>query len=192
MPKKDIAIAIVATFCLTSTLFMITPTRSQSGVGEYNPWADYNADGIIDIFDIVPGAVAFSSEGDPTRNVSITNWPAEPAPKTITVCQDYVVQLNDWISLPFLADVEDYDYFSIFITYRNTYSETMSFGCGPSCQNYNASSGYQYLIIDLTPSPQWKTVVVTGQLVGAPNMVFGVNGPYGRYVVLTIVVYCFN
>lgn len=75
MIRKDVVIAIIATFCLTSTLFMITTSKSQSGVGEYNPWADYNEDGIIDIFDIVPGAVSFGAEGDPTKNVNVTNWP---------------------------------------------------------------------------------------------------------------------
>ena len=74
MIRKDVVIAILATFCLTSTLFMITTSKSQSGVGEYNPWADINGDGTIDIFDIVPVAVSFGSEGDSTKNVNVTNW----------------------------------------------------------------------------------------------------------------------
>jgi len=74
--RKDVVIAVLATFCLTSTLFMITTSKSQTGVGEYNPWADYNEDGVIDIFDIVPGAVSFGTEGDSTRSVNVTNWPS--------------------------------------------------------------------------------------------------------------------
>jgi hypothetical protein len=74
MIRRDVIIAVIATFCLTSTLFMITTSNSQ--VGEYNPWADYNEDGVIDIFDIVPGAVSFGAEGDSTRNVNVTNWPS--------------------------------------------------------------------------------------------------------------------
>jgi hypothetical protein len=69
--RKDVVIAVLATFCLTSTLFMITTSKSQSGVGEYNPWADYNGDGTIDIFDIVPVAVSFGATGDSTKNVTI-------------------------------------------------------------------------------------------------------------------------
>ena len=63
--KKDIAVAILATFCLTSTLFMIAPTRSQTETPEYDPWTDLNDDGIIDIFDIVQVALAFEAEGEP-------------------------------------------------------------------------------------------------------------------------------
>jgi hypothetical protein len=71
--RKDVVIAVLATFCLTSTLFMITTSKSQSGVGEYNPWADINGDGAVDIFDIVGVAVSFGSTGDSTKNVNVTN-----------------------------------------------------------------------------------------------------------------------
>jgi len=44
--KKDLIIAIVGTFCLTSTLFtMMIPTRSQTSNGTYDPWYDLNDDG---------------------------------------------------------------------------------------------------------------------------------------------------
>jgi|GEM_PF-2859172 len=73
MIRRDVLIIALLTFCLTSILFMATTTRSQ--VGEYNPWADYNEDGVIDVFDIVPGGAAYGTEGDPTKNVYVTNWP---------------------------------------------------------------------------------------------------------------------
>jgi hypothetical protein len=72
--RKDVVIAVLATFCLTSTLFMITTSKSQSGVGEYNPWADYDGNGTIDIFDVVAVGVSFGTDGDPTKNVNVTNW----------------------------------------------------------------------------------------------------------------------
>ncbi len=75
--RRHLVIAVLLTFCVTATLFMIQPTRSQSGVGEYNPWADYNEDGEINILDLVPGALAFSSSGDPTKNVNVTNLPLD-------------------------------------------------------------------------------------------------------------------
>lgn len=68
--KKDVVIAILATFCLTSTLFMILPTRSQ----EYDPWADLNEDGIVDIFDVVGVTSIYETTGDSTKNVNVTNW----------------------------------------------------------------------------------------------------------------------
>jgi hypothetical protein len=47
--RKDIIVTALLSFCLTATLFMIATTRSQ----EYDPWADLNGDGKIDILDVV-------------------------------------------------------------------------------------------------------------------------------------------
>jgi len=73
--KKHIVIAVLASFCLTSTLFMILPTRSQSDDLEYNPWADLNEDGIIDIYDVVGVTGIYETTGTPVKNVNVTNWP---------------------------------------------------------------------------------------------------------------------
>ena len=67
--KKDTIIAVLATFCLTATLFMIS-----SSLG-YDPWADINEDGRIDMRDIAYEASLFGSSGDPTKNVTVMNWP---------------------------------------------------------------------------------------------------------------------
>jgi len=48
--KKYLFVAVLATFCLTATLFMIVPTRSQTG--SYDPWEDVNDDGSVDMLDI--------------------------------------------------------------------------------------------------------------------------------------------
>jgi len=47
---------------------MIIPTRS---IGEYDPWLDYNDDGRINMRDIGATCDAFSTLGDPTKNVTI-------------------------------------------------------------------------------------------------------------------------
>jgi hypothetical protein len=75
MIRKDLIIAILATFCLTTTLFLIIPTRSQT-IGNYDPWLDTNADGKIDGKDLGAAAYAFGSGGDPTKDVNVTNWPS--------------------------------------------------------------------------------------------------------------------
>jgi len=78
MVRKDLIIAILATFCLTATLFLIIPTRSQT-IGNYDPWLDTNADGKIDGKDLGAAAYAFGSGGDPTKDVNVTNWPSQEA-----------------------------------------------------------------------------------------------------------------
>ena len=100
MIRKDVVIAVLATFCLTSTLFMITTSKSQSGVGEYNPWADYNGDGTIDIFDIVPVAVSFGATGDSTKNVTIAGHANKLAySQAFTILDPWQTLITPWISV---------------------------------------------------------------------------------------------
>jgi hypothetical protein len=80
--KKDLVVMALAAFCLTATLFMILPTKSNPGVGEYDPWVDLKEDGTIDIYDAIILGNAYGTSGDPTKNVTVTNWPyyaSEPA-----------------------------------------------------------------------------------------------------------------
>lgn len=65
--RRDLIVAVLATFCLTSTLFMIAPTRSNptNEGSRYDPWADLNSDGIIDIFDAIDFAGHFGGVGTP-------------------------------------------------------------------------------------------------------------------------------
>ena len=76
--KKDLIVAVLVAFCLTATLFFAIPSRSQTGTGSssnYNPLADLNHDGVIDIYDAILFSQAYGSSGDPTLPVNVTNWP---------------------------------------------------------------------------------------------------------------------
>ena len=50
------------------------PTLTQQS-GSYDPWLDYNEDGTIDVNDLSPMGHAYGSSGDPTKKVTVTNWP---------------------------------------------------------------------------------------------------------------------
>lgn len=65
-----LANVLIATVLLASP-FVVGLTASQ-----YDPWADINEDGKIDIKDIAYTAKLFGTLGDPTKNVTVTNWPA--------------------------------------------------------------------------------------------------------------------
>ncbi len=69
--KKDLVIVALATFCLTVTLFMVLPTKSNPGIGEYDAWNDLDENGVIDIFDAINFAGTFGTSGDPTKNVNV-------------------------------------------------------------------------------------------------------------------------
>ena len=74
--KKDLVIVALATFCLTATLFLTIPTRSQTPSDTlYDPWIDNNHDGQINILDAIRLSNIFLTSGDPTANVNVTNWP---------------------------------------------------------------------------------------------------------------------
>jgi len=90
MNKKDLVIVALATFCLTSTLFMILPSRSA----ERDPWADVSGptqgepDGTINMRDINYEIQHFNQDvSNMTRNVNVTNW--QP--------QDKVVWVGDYL-----------------------------------------------------------------------------------------------
>jgi hypothetical protein len=76
--RRDVLVAVLVTFCITSVLFAVKPIGSQTTM-PYDPWADINDDGIIDIFDLVNLANKYGTTGDPTKNVNVTNWPTQQA-----------------------------------------------------------------------------------------------------------------
>lgn len=70
-----LSVAIVS--ILLGSLFVSNVLLAQSG-SEYDPWIDNNEDGIIDVNDLSSMAQTYGTSGDPTKNVSVTNWPVEP------------------------------------------------------------------------------------------------------------------
>jgi phosphatidylserine/phosphatidylglycerophosphate/cardiolipin synthase-like enzyme len=55
------------TFCVTATLFMIIPIRSVTVTKTYNPWADINNDGKVDLSDLVLLALSYGTSGTPIQ-----------------------------------------------------------------------------------------------------------------------------
>ena len=68
--KRDLIITILATFCLTATLFMIIPSRGASSY-QYDPWKDLNDDGKIDGKDIAWVAKLYNTQGTPINKTAL-------------------------------------------------------------------------------------------------------------------------
>jgi hypothetical protein len=68
--RKDLVIAVLSTFCLVSTLFMIVPTRSQT-THLYDPWIDTDDDGDIDLYDAVELLTRYGSKGTPINKTEL-------------------------------------------------------------------------------------------------------------------------
>jgi len=65
-----LSVAIVSV--LLGSLFYNNVILAQTSGSEYDPWLDYNEDGIIDVHDLSPLGQAYGSSGDPTKNVTTT------------------------------------------------------------------------------------------------------------------------
>jgi len=69
--KKDLMVAILATFCLTAILFTAIPIRSAPGPGEYDPWIDTNDDGILNYEDLFSLASRYGTFGTPINKTDL-------------------------------------------------------------------------------------------------------------------------
>lgn len=72
MLRKRQMFVLALVFCLTATLFVVASTG-------YDPWVDQDEDGDVDANDLYVLAGEYGSTGDPTKNVSVTNWPTPQA-----------------------------------------------------------------------------------------------------------------
>jgi hypothetical protein len=69
--RKDVIFAVLLTFFLTSVLLIVVPTKSVPAVGGYDPWADINDDGKINMYDIGYIARLFGTTGTPINKTEL-------------------------------------------------------------------------------------------------------------------------
>jgi hypothetical protein len=70
MKIKDFVTMLIA-FCLLATLFLALPTLSNPIASEYDPWADINDNGIINMYDIAYLAKRFMASGEPINKTAL-------------------------------------------------------------------------------------------------------------------------
>ncbi len=106
MIKKRPLLVAALVFCLTATIFIVSSTG-------YDPWIDYDEDGTVDYDDFISLAGEYGTSGDPTKNVSVTNWPPIqevavinwPVREAITVWfEEPVSTASPLVSTSFYAD----------------------------------------------------------------------------------------
>ncbi len=156
--KKDLVIVALATFCLTATLFMIRSTQSNPSIGEYDSWTDLNGDGTVDIYDAITLANAYGTSGDPTRNVTVTNWPPDVSYKLITLTLNcswtqYVNPELGWSGSAFTSPIDVRGFSRIYLyttptgpvdatsgNYSVTHQMTIVWNVGGSNDDYNMAN----------------------------------------------------
>lgn len=118
LKKRHITIALGVVSFLLGSLFYNNVILAQSG-GEYDPWLDYNEDGIIDVNDLQPLGQSYGTSGDPTKNVTIVGHATKLVKAAINV---YVNPSTFWLS-DFIS-VDGYSKVSVLVwmsTYSNKY-----------------------------------------------------------------------
>jgi hypothetical protein len=94
--RKDVIFAILTTFCLCALMFSVIPIKS-AGL-PYDPWTDINEDGTINMKDIGNVAAQFGTTGDPTKNVTVTNWPRNKLAYNASLSLENSIDFySDWI-----------------------------------------------------------------------------------------------
>ena len=184
---------IVLSLVLLSSLFYVGVTSS---IAVYDPYADYDQDGDIDIYDVVPMADAYGTTGDSTRNVTVTNFPSVPEPKIVVVCQNHTVTVSGGDTVH-IADVNvtEYQFASIFVAYYRIQVDDPIILCEQNCLGITSASdgegGAYGRGLQLSTHGSWETRSSIGLEVGAPYLSISVLIPNGS-VELTIVAYCYN
>jgi hypothetical protein len=98
MDEKQFAVATLFAAILL-TVVVVPMSTQQSGM--YDPWLDYNEDGVIDVNELHPLGEAYGSSGDPTKNVTI----AKHASKVIRAAVGVSVPSSTyWFSNPIAID----------------------------------------------------------------------------------------
>jgi len=92
---------------LLSSPFIVQLTSSAT----YDPWADLDGDGDIDIFDVVTMTGRYGTKGDATKNVNVTNWPRS----TAVVVFDYEVLWDGAYNDSIEYDANGFRYMHILI-----------------------------------------------------------------------------
>jgi hypothetical protein len=106
---KQLLIATMFASVLLTLVFIPASTRSEpstQALAPYDAWYDVNGDGKIDIKDFAAMAQTYGTSGDPTRNVTVTNWQANQnititrhATKLIMAADALIINPGDsWIS----------------------------------------------------------------------------------------------
>jgi hypothetical protein len=100
---------VLAIILITSVFFMKTESTIETKTANavtYDPWLDYNEDGFIGIDDIYNTASSFGAEGDPTKNVNVTNWP-EPHQELRIVYNESIGSIpNDPFGVTYVTTVD--------------------------------------------------------------------------------------
>jgi len=171
-------------------LLVYAPTQTQTEK-EYDPWADINDDGKIDVKDIYYLASIYGTTGDPARNVTIVNFPLDEEGNfkivnvrrtvTIPVVINKTVYVGSEPQLIGEIDVDGFRKATVFISIQ----QHPDMGITLAWSAYNISYPFYYIEI---PWDQYETGYRCE--IWGPTLEFYTKyAGYEGYVTITIIVY---
>lgn len=131
MKRKDLIISVLIILCLAVAVFPNSTTSQIQAEDEreYDPWLDTNDDGKIRIDDLLSVVLAYGNDGDPTKNVTVTNFPlgeneslmvkTPTYTSTMVLCEDLYIDLTESPELICSTYVDSWKKGTVFIKITN-------------------------------------------------------------------------
>jgi hypothetical protein len=107
--RKSLAVGVVLGFLLAGLVFAVLPVGSQTGERQYDPWADVNDDGIINMRDVTNEILLFNTKGDPAKPVIVSRHEAYYEVRNGTVTSPgyyYYFNTTGWDRISILIKVQ--------------------------------------------------------------------------------------
>ena len=144
MIRKEILI-VLATFCLTATLFSIIPVGSQ-GVREYDPWYDINDDGKIDLKDYFGVGLKYGTYGTAINKTQML-LDLQNRVKTLEEKEDSVKTIRIYTPNETMNNVTDWKDALVFVwNPRNATNNAILSGVLYFCQ-FSPPSGFTMRVL---------------------------------------------
>jgi len=175
----------ILTILLLIMTLSLSVAKQIGSLGEYDAFMDADESGKIGPYDFAYFATIYGATGNTTKNVSVTNWPTEPEPKTIIVCENQT--LTSGFYLFGKTHVEGYKYISFFVQYYRPSDTVVKIYVCPSCLNIS----WPAFDLLLNQYYDWYTCAYTGRPIESPEICFEVNVDKDS-ITFTLALYLYN
>lgn len=134
--KRELSFGVLLLICFAVALFVTVPTRSLTDGSDYDPWADIDDNGSVNIIDITKVAKAFGTSGDPTKPVMVNSYGCAENASNFVLNVTEILNLTistvgyRYVAVGIYASSKDSHQFEVFIGHKiagkYVYAHTMT------------------------------------------------------------------
>lgn len=115
MNRRQFAVSTL--LALVLLILVSIPMAHQENGDTYDPWLDYNEDGVIDANELYLIGQSYGTLGDPTKNVNVMNFPLDEEGNLLVTTADKPLQrYEDSMEIKLATDSEN-SYVAILTQY---------------------------------------------------------------------------